>query len=831
MINIYKIGRIVAFSPAELGPRFEQSCTVTVMERQQPSPANKWKATRIPVKHPLFWYADDPDTKQKLFCTYGGYFTRLHKELKGLGLDVKVSVRRAHGLPPPDISKLQGIQWRPHQKEVVAHILTSDGGLVVCPTAQGKCLGRGTRVLMYDGTVKCVEDVAVGDKLMGPDSAPRNVLSVTSGRDSLYRIDQRVGDSYVVNGQHQVSLRMTPGNKLGFLDGEIVDVALSEYLKKSKSFKHCAKGWKAAVDFSNNSGHAVVPPYMFGVWLGDGSAHDFTITTADIEIEDAVNAFAASLGQRVVQVRNPNNRAVSLSIRLPGAGRSHKGTKGLVLSRHLRELGVYRNKHIPHSYKTASAHARLELLAGLLDTDGHLNRFGSFEYVSVSEELANDVAFVARSLGFSVTKHLRKKTCCNNGVVGTYYVMIIGGDVCRIPCRVKRKQAIGGYVTKNPLVTSFTVTEVGEGDYFGFMVDGDHRFLLGDFTVTHNSFMMRQIVRVYPTAKLVITVSSLDVAKTLYEELKDFVPDLGFCGTGMQNPRRVTVAVTNSLDRCDFDANLVLVDECHTALAPSVIKKLNQFRRAKLFGLTASPDGRSDGGDGFMEALFGPTLYDMTYQQGVAAGNIVQLRVKMYRSSKGQDLSGIDDKTYVDRHGIILNKDRNDLVVRATRELEQELGPDAQILIMVDKIEHAYLLGQQLKEYTIVTGVMPKERRDELVAMGVLTPESKLCSAADRDRYRRAFEKNQLKRVIATRVWEKGVDFRDLQGLVRADGLASPIAACQIPGRLSRLGKTVDKSVGVLVDFADLFSKNLKARSRKRLSWYTKCGWIIENHV
>jgi superfamily II DNA or RNA helicase len=483
VINIYKIGRVVAFSPAELGVKFEKQCTVTVMESQDPSPENKWKRTRVAVDHPLFWYADDPDTKARLFCTYGGYFAMLHEELSKLGLEVVVTTRRSHGLPPPDISKLRGIEWRPHQKEVVAHLLSADGGVIVCPTAQGK------------------------------------------------------------------------------------------------------------------------------------------------------------------------------------------------------------------------------------------------------------------------------------------------------------------------------------------------------------SFIMRQVTRAYPTSKIVITVSSLDVARTLFDEMKDFVPNLGFCGTGRQNPQRVTVAVTNSLDRCDFDASLVMVDECHTALAPSVIKKLNQFRRAKLFGLTASPTGRSDGGDGFMEALFGRVLYDMTYQQGVAAGNIVQLRVKMYRSARGLDLSGIEDKTYVDRHGIILNGDRNILVVRATRELEQELGPDAQILLMVDKIEHAYILGRELPEYTVVTGVMPKERSDELIASGVIAAGTKLCSAPDRDRYRKMFEKNELKRVIATRVWEKGVDFRDLAGLVRADGLASPIAACQIPGRLSRLGKTTDKTVGVLVDFADLFSKNLKSRSRKRLASYRKCGWIIENHA
>lgn len=341
------------------------------------------------------------------------------------------------------------------------------------------------------------------------------------------------------------------------------------------------------------------------------------------------------------------------------------------------------------------------------------------------------------------------------------------------------------------------------------------------------SFLCRQLSRVYPEAKIVITVTSLDVARTMFDELKMDIPDLGFCGTGGQRPGRVTVAVSKSLEHCPRDANIVLCDEAHTLCTASYIKVLNQFSKAKMFGFTATPEGRSDKGDGFLEAIFGPIISDVSYQEGVAHGNIVQIDARIYRSSLGPDVSGISNKATADRLGIIRNNDRNTLVIRAVRELEEELGLDAQIILMVDKIEHAYLLAQQLPEYTVVTGVMPKERVEELLANGAMTKDQALCTAKDREKYRTAFEANKLKRVICTRVWEKGVDFRDLQGLVRADGLASPIAAGQIPGRLSRLAKTTDKTTGVLVDFFDSYSKNLLSRSRARLREYKANGWDI----
>lgn len=78
--------------------------------------------------------------------------------------------------------------------------------LVQAPCGYGKCLAKGTPVLMFDGSIKNVEDVCVGDFLMGPDSQPRRVESLARGQEMMYRIVPKHGNPYVVNESHVLSL-------------------------------------------------------------------------------------------------------------------------------------------------------------------------------------------------------------------------------------------------------------------------------------------------------------------------------------------------------------------------------------------------------------------------------------------------------------------------------------------------------------------------------------------------------------------------------------------------------------------------------------------------
>ena len=382
------------------------------------------------------------------------------------------------------------IQLRDYQQAAVDEIRVEFRAkntpvLFVLPTGGGKCLGAGTPVLMFDGTIKKVEDVRVGDLLMGPDSKPRRVLSLARGREPLYRVTPTKGDAYVVNESHILSLKRTPTRSTPLypsqVGGQVVNIGVREYLATSKTFKHTHKGWRAAVDFAPQPAVGL-EPYFLGLWLGDGHSHVAEITTADEEVVQYLIDYAARLNMRIGW---RDNSELSIGVRVLGMAPTGRG--GTALMRELRHYDLIRNKHIPHRFKTGSRQERLEVLAGLIDTDGHYTGKG-YDITLGSERLMDDLIFVARSLGFSAYKAPSRKTCHNNGVTGDYWRCTISGDVDQIPCRLPRKQAAPRRQKKDVLVTGITVEPIGEGDYFGFEIDGDHLFMLGDFTVTHNTY-------------------------------------------------------------------------------------------------------------------------------------------------------------------------------------------------------------------------------------------------------------------------------------------------------------------------------------------------------
>lgn len=364
---------------------------------------------------------------------------------------------------------------RPYQKLITAHILKHPRSNVFATMGSGKCLQKGTEIIMLDGYVKKVEDVVVGDLLMGPDSTPRRVLSLGRGREMMYEVTPVKGESYTVNESHILSLRTTTstGNKT-WPDDTIFDVPLLDWLKLPK-YVTCAngllKGWRAAVDFEKKNQHKDMTPWMLGMWLGDGTTSGAAITSGanEIEIRGAIAAFALQRGMTI------SNYGITQNI----AGGFYRA---------LKDVGVLNNKHIPHNYKCGDRQQRAELLAGLLDSDGYYGN-GGFDWISVLEVLADDICYLARSLGFAAYKSATRKQCVNTGAWGDYWRVSLSGDFSWLPfVRGRHLNIPPRKIAKNVLNVGIkSIEPVGEDDYYGFTIDGDHRFLLGDFTVTHNT--------------------------------------------------------------------------------------------------------------------------------------------------------------------------------------------------------------------------------------------------------------------------------------------------------------------------------------------------------
>lgn len=418
---------------------------------------------RIWQVNPIQWVKDifGGNILEKSRCktTETGLSTQQEDALRKWGDLISAKLKASDGHPMTEEEKILS-------KKIGMSIMSGTG-----------CHAAGTEVLMYDGTCKRVEDVQVGESLMGDDSTPRVVLGLARGRELMYRITYAQG-SFEVNENHILSLRYNYPYK-GAKPGDIKNITVKEYLSLSNKEKHVLKLYKKPVEFSNPKTDLPIPPYILGVWLGDGCKCLPAITGIDTEIISEFVDYGFSLG---LSYRNPTYKDHYIT--------THK-TKNNIFIDKLREVGVWKNKHIPHIYLTSSREDRLELLAGIIDTDGYLDPRSKRVYQIIQKDkvLADNIIFLARSLGFSCQAKLRTKAYTYKGEIkhsDIYDITIGRGPLEEVPCRIERKQAVASSKKSN-LNYGFKVEPLKVGNFYGFSLSGNHLYLCGDFVVAHNT--------------------------------------------------------------------------------------------------------------------------------------------------------------------------------------------------------------------------------------------------------------------------------------------------------------------------------------------------------
>jgi superfamily II DNA or RNA helicase len=492
---------------------------------------------------------------------------------------------------------------RDYQERAVAGIHTSlakyDDALCISATGTGKCLGRGTPVLMADGRIVPVEEIGEGAKLQGPDGQVRQVLSITDGVGELWRIVPVKGDPWVCNDVHVLTLVHTE-------TGAVVDVPLNEYVRKSKTWKRCHKLFRSPVLTEHVEDEPLpVDPYFLGLWLGDGSLRGggISICKPDEEIRAACEAEAARWG---LELRTHDlDRCPQHFLCLPVRGRGRRNP----LACAILDMGLTASdRFVPMRYKRSHPVERRRLLAGLLDSDGSLSNNG-FDWISMYPLLADAVAYLARSVGLAAHVSQCQKSC-QGGFTGTYYRVFISGDTDTIPTRIPRKQAKPRGQKKDVLRTGFSVEPIGRGEFFGFELDGDGRFLLGDFTVTHNTRIFTEVVHLWPqwmgefkakSDRVLILVDRDELATQAVRRLRNETgEDVGReQAESRAADERIVVASVQTLLRPQRlntfrpDAfGMVIYDEVHHAVAPTRREVVKYFRDGgcKLVGVTATPD-------------------------------------------------------------------------------------------------------------------------------------------------------------------------------------------------------------------------------------------------
>ena len=392
------------------------------------------------------------------------------------------------------------------------------------PMGVGKCHGINTPILMHNGIIKMVQDIQIGDIIMGDDSNPRNVIELGQGEDELYEVIPIKGEKYVVNSEHilclhqsgkgsikpiknpcgSISYKTIRFNKQTYKmnyknfknveeaerylntyenEDNIVEISVKNYLTLPKYIKKdWLKGYKVGVDFPNKK--VMFDPYIIGLWLGDGSSNESRISNQDAPILKYLN----------IELKNYNLNLNYISKYDYGISAIKRGKKNIFLDV-LKKYNLINNKHIPNDYKINDRKTQLQILAGLLDSDGYYSSISKcFEITQKSKQLSDDILYIVRSLGFAAYQKKCIKYCVykNEKMYGTYFrITISGNNLEEIPTKCIRKQASKRNQIKNVLMTGITVNPIGPGKYYGFTIDSNHHYLLGDFTVTHNTTLVK----------------------------------------------------------------------------------------------------------------------------------------------------------------------------------------------------------------------------------------------------------------------------------------------------------------------------------------------------
>lgn len=354
------------------------------------------------------------------------------------------------------------------------------------------------------GDIK-VGDVKVGDMLLDRYGRETKVLEVyPQGKQDIYEVVTLDGRTIRCGKDHLWSVydkSKGSANKNKLYTYKTKDLIEKGLAWKNKDgynlYKFYIPELVGYVDYPEKK--LDIPPYVMGALLGDGSMSTKSIKIASDD-KEVIEKIQSDMGEKYTLVRDTSNNNYRIVYNdLYGISGNHIRINPL--KKLLVDNGwnfTSSTKYIPEIYKLSSYEQRLELVKGLMDTDGSISKEGNLEFSNSNEQLVDDLASVLRSMGISCTKglgrvpHQKEIKGKLYNIKQEYRLHIRTNlnlfNVSRKAARVKVKK----------LRNNNAIVEIRDLKYKEestcFLVDNEeHLYLTGDFVPTHNSFKMGSI--------------------------------------------------------------------------------------------------------------------------------------------------------------------------------------------------------------------------------------------------------------------------------------------------------------------------------------------------
>lgn len=374
-------------------------------------------------------------------------------------------------------------------------------GLIILGLRQmGKFLADYEPII-YDDRLGRIGDAKVGDKIFGKDGRLYNITGVfPQGKKDIYRMYLTDGRFIDSGDEHLWEVWYNKNHSKVLTTKQLRESKLSSDHKKSgKSYKYRLPEAEA-VEFSKKD--LPVNPYLLGILIGDGSISYSTprVSVTDQEILDNIQQILGkdySLNYEKYEFSKLKYKCRHSIIYKGKDKYSLKEYKQSAygvnpLARKLKELGLNKNsynKFIPEVYKFSSKEDRLELLQGLMDSDGSVNKNGNCEFKVVNKVLAEDVLWLARSLGIRGeinTKETKSKLPNGKTCISLVSRVYLRTDkpifkLTRKLNKLKTRKNTSSVAIKN-------IEYLGNFNATCISIDSpDKLFLTKDFIVTHNT--------------------------------------------------------------------------------------------------------------------------------------------------------------------------------------------------------------------------------------------------------------------------------------------------------------------------------------------------------
>jgi len=406
------------------------------------------------------------------------------------------------------------------------------GILLYHSVGSGKCMAAGTMILMADGSQREIQNIKVGDSIMGDDSEPRVIQSLASGDDQMYNIWYG-NNRYTVNSDHVLCL-------------------------KTETYPYC---WET-------------PKEKVVQFLEQGR-----VMTKIFKKEDDVSEFMKQCLEKIIHVTVKdfilapdlvsNARGYKVKVNFKSTLVSSPSAIGAISARGGTPL--------PREYTVNDFSVREKVVAGILNNKGRIfkrDKYDSYiiKFEKGHKKLMNQLIFILGTLGILYSVKLLPN--------GNYRIIIYGKDLVSI-----HRHTRWASIDFNPGPESIedgykiSVKPAGFGRYYGFSINGNRRYLLSDCTVTHNTMTSVSIAEHFKsTGRDILVLSSKALQINYKKEINKFrgtegedFENYSFITSNARNMiSKITNESKNSIDEMinhaskkSLDNKVIIIDEAH----------------------------------------------------------------------------------------------------------------------------------------------------------------------------------------------------------------------------------------------------------------------------